>query len=43
MSEVAEALIALWDGQSRGTKHMIETARKKGLRCYVYNYINNNA
>lgn len=35
MAENAEALIALWDGQSRGTKNMIETAEKKGLLVYV--------
>ena len=35
MAENAEALIALWDGQSRGTKNMIETAQKKGLLVYV--------
>lgn len=36
MAEVAEALIAVWDGESRGTKNMIETARAKGLRVYVH-------
>lgn len=36
MGDYAEALIALWDGQSRGTKHMIEYAKKKGLKVYVY-------
>lgn len=35
MAENAEALIAVWDGQSRGTKNMIETAQKKGLLVYV--------
>lgn len=35
MAENAEALIALWDGESRGTKNMIETATKKGLIVYV--------
>jgi len=35
MAENAEALIAIWDGQSRGTKNMIETATKKGLLVYV--------
>ena len=35
MSENADALIALWDGQSKGTKNMIETATKKGLLVYV--------
>ena len=31
MADNADALIAFWDGQSRGTKNMIETARRKGL------------
>lgn len=35
MSENAEALIALWDGKSKGTKNMIETATKLGLLVYV--------
>lgn len=35
MAENADALIALWDGKSPGTKNMIETARKKGLKVYV--------
>ena len=36
MSDNADALIALWDGKSRGTKHMIDQARKKGLSLYVH-------
>lgn len=35
MAENADALIAVWDGQSRGTKNMIETATKRGLLVYV--------
>jgi hypothetical protein len=35
MAEYAEALIAVWDGKSRGTKNMIEEARKRGLKVYV--------
>ena len=35
MAENAEALIAIWDGKSRGTKNMIETAKKLGLLVYV--------
>lgn len=35
MAEVADALIALWDGQSRGTAGMIELGRRKGLRVFV--------
>ena len=36
MAENADALIALWDGRSRGTKHMIEIATRKGLKVYVH-------
>lgn len=36
MAENADALLAIWDGESRGTKHMIDTAREKGLEVYVY-------
>jgi hypothetical protein len=38
MAEHADALIALWDGKSRGTKNMIETATKLGLKVYVKRY-----
>lgn len=31
MAENADALIAIWDGKSRGTSNMIETAAKHGL------------
>lgn len=37
MADNADALIALWDGESRGTKHMIDIAKRKGLHVYVYN------
>lgn len=37
MAKNAEALIAVWDGESRGTKHMIDIAKKYKLRCFVYN------
>ena len=36
MATKAEALIALWDGESRGTKHMINIAKRQGLRIYIY-------
>lgn len=36
MVENAEALIALWDGESKGTKHMIDIATSKGLKVYVH-------
>lgn len=35
MAKVADALIAFWDGKSRGTHHMISLARKKGLDVHV--------
>lgn len=38
MAENAEALIALWDGKSRGTKMMIDIATKKNLRVHVFRY-----
>lgn len=36
MAGKADALIALWDGKSRGTYHMINVAQSKGLRVYVH-------
>lgn len=36
MAQRSEALIAIWDGESPGTGHMIRTALAKGLRVYVY-------
>lgn len=38
MANSADALIAFWDGQSRGTKNMINVARTKGLLVRVINY-----
>jgi hypothetical protein len=37
MANYADALIAIWDGKSKGTKHMIWTAEKKGLKVFVLN------
>lgn len=36
MGEFADALIAVWDGESRGTKHMIDYAIKRGLKVYIH-------
>lgn len=36
MADDSDALLALWDGVSPGTKHMIADARKKGLEVYAY-------
>ncbi len=35
MAYYGDRLIAFWDGQSRGTKHMIDFARKVGLEVEV--------
>jgi len=35
MSRYGEGLIAVWDGKSKGTKHMIALAKKKKLLTYV--------
>ena len=36
MAEYADALLAIWDGKSKGTKHMIDIAAKKGLKVFVH-------
>ena len=36
MAKNADALIAIWDGESRGTKHMIIEGTKIGLNVYVH-------
>lgn len=36
MGDYADALIALWDGDSKGTAGMIDYAQKKGLKVFVY-------
>lgn len=38
MAEQADALIAFWDGSSRGTANMIESARHRNLIVNVINY-----
>jgi hypothetical protein len=35
MAQFADALVAFWDGHSRGTGHMIDLAREYGLRVRV--------
>lgn len=36
MADESDALLAVWDGESPGTKHMIDIARKKGLEVKAY-------
>ena len=38
MAGYADALIAFWDGKSRGTKHMIDLAREANLKIKVRHY-----
>ena len=38
MANSADALIAFWDGQSKGTKSMINIAKTKGLGVRVISY-----
>ena len=37
MTDNADALIAFWDGQSKGTQNMIIEGKKKGLVVRIYN------
>lgn len=36
MAHVADALVAVWDGVSPGTRDMIDVATRAGLRIFVY-------
>ena len=36
MAHNADALIAIWDGYSKGTTYMIDLARTFGLQIFVY-------
>lgn len=38
MADNADALIAFWDGKSSGTKHMIDLAKKYGLKTRIFYY-----
>ena len=38
MAEYADCLIAFWDSKSRGTKHMIDTAKSMGLSVRIIRY-----
>ena len=35
MAQYANALIAFWDGKSKGTRHMIEIAKERGLSVRI--------
>lgn len=36
MAHAADALVAIWDGASPGTRHMIKTAEARGLQVLVW-------
>lgn len=38
MAEYADALLAIWDGHSKGTKNMIEEAKARGLKIGIKLY-----
>ena len=38
MADYSDMLIAFWDGESRGTKNMIENAKKKNVKVKVVRY-----
>lgn len=38
MADNADGLIALWDGQSKGTEHMIKLTESKNLHVFCYCY-----
>lgn len=38
MLDSADAVVAFWDGQSRGTAHMINETKKRGLPLRVVRY-----
>lgn len=37
MAAYADALVAVWDGESRGTKHMIDIMKRAGKMVVVFN------
>jgi predicted Rossmann fold nucleotide-binding protein DprA/Smf involved in DNA uptake len=39
MARVADALIALWDGESQGTLNMIRQMKSMGKKVFVYEYV----
>ena len=37
MAKIAEGLIAIWDGESKGTRNMINIAKERSLKVFVKN------
>ena len=38
MADIADGLIAIWDGKSKGTKHMIDTMNKINKPVFIYDF-----
>ena len=38
MAKNGDALIAIWDGRSTGTQHMVSMAEEYNLKVFLYNY-----
>lgn len=38
MAEYSDGCIVFWDGESKGTKHMIDLAKKYNIKLSVVNY-----
>lgn len=38
MAEVADVLLAFWDGKSRGTANMIDEAKQRGVQTHVIHF-----
>ena len=36
MVNISDGLLAIWDGESKGTKHVIEYAKSRGLMVSVF-------
>lgn len=36
MAQYADALVAVWNGESKGTKHMIDLAKEHGLKVHIH-------
>ena len=43
MLSIADVLVAFGDGESHGTKHMIEISQEKGIPVWVFNYKDNKS
>ena len=39
MADCSDATVAVWDGESKGTKHMIDITKRKGNKLQMVKYI----